>query len=220
MNQKNPLRTCAVTGESVDRSALLRFVLDPAGQVTFDMGKRLPGRGIWLIPRRDVLETAIKKNAFARSAKSDAVVPVDLAARVEAQIRQALLDRLGLARRSGVLITGTEKTKDKLRQGKLRLLVLASDGSPNTLDPLIRIAEDWAATAVLRSETAQTLAQALGRATAVCSGVTDSRLAKTIMADHALLKHRGPAPVHRSPRRLHRNGFLREPSNTGMNAMC
>ena len=87
MNQKNPLRTCAVTGESVDRSALLRFVLDPAGQVTFDMGKRLPGRGIWLIPRRDVLETAIKRNAFARSAKSDAVVPVDLAARVEAQIR-------------------------------------------------------------------------------------------------------------------------------------
>ncbi|MAW53458.1 MAG: hypothetical protein CME01_11585 [Geminicoccus sp.] len=194
MNQKNPLRTCAVTGESVDRSALLRFVLDPAGQVTFDMGKRLPGRGIWLIPRRDVLETAIKRNAFARSAKSDAVVPVDLAARVEAQIRQALLDRLGLARRSGVLITGTEKTKDKLRQGKLRLLVLASDGSPNTLDPLIRIAE-LGGTAVLRSETAQTLAQALGRATAVCSGITDSRLAKTIMADHALLSTMAPPPT-------------------------
>ncbi|MAV46921.1 MAG: DUF448 domain-containing protein [Alphaproteobacteria bacterium TMED89] len=186
VSRRDTERTCAVTGESGDRDSLLRFVLDPAGQVTFDVGKRLPGRGIWLIPRRDVLDTAIKRNAFARSAKSEALVPEDLAARVEKQIRQLLLDRLGLARRSGALVVGTEKTKDKLRHGKLRLLVLASDGSPKTLDPLIRIAED-VGTAVLRSESAQTLAQALGRATAVCSGVTDSRLAKTIRADHALL---------------------------------
>ena len=186
MSKKDPQRKCAVTGESADRSDMLRFVLDPAGQVTFDMGKRLPGRGIWLIPRQDVLETAVKKNAFARSAKTEASVPADLAVRVETQIRQIMLDRLGLARRSGALVVGTEKTKDKLRQGKLRLLVLASDGSPNTLDPMIRIAEDTA-TAVLRSETAQILAQALGRATAVCSGVTDAGMAKTIKADHALL---------------------------------
>ena len=190
MSKKDPQRKCAVTGESADRSDMLRFVLDPAGQVTFDMGKRLPGRGIWLIPKRDVLETAVKKNAFARSAKSEAGIPADLLERVETQIRQTMLDRLGLARRSGALVVGTEKTKDKLRHGKLRLLVLASDGSPNTLDPLIRIAEDTA-TAVLLSESAQTLAQALGRATAVCSGVTDSRLAKTIKADHALLRSMG-----------------------------
>ena len=186
MSKKDPLRKCAVTGEIADRETLLRFVLDPAGQVTFDMGKRLPGRGIWLIPKRDVLETAVKKNAFARSAKSEAGIPADLLERVETQIRQNMLDRLGLARRSGALVVGTEKTKDKLRHGKLRLLVLASDGSPNTLDPMIRIAEDTA-TAVLLSESARTLAQAMGRATAVCSGVTDSRLAKTIKADHALL---------------------------------
>ena len=196
MSKKDPLRKCAVTGEIADRGTLLRFVLDPAGQVTFDMGKRLPGRGIWLIPKRDVLETAVKKNAFARSAKSEAGIPADLVDRVETQVRQTLLDRLGLARRSGALVVGTEKTKDKLKQGKLRLLVLASDGSEKTLDPLIRIAEDTA-TAVLRSETAHTLAQALGRATAVCSGVTDARLAKTILADHALLSGlvQPPTPV-------------------------
>ena len=196
MSKNDPLRKCAVTGEIAERAVLLRFVLDPAGQVTFDMGKRLPGRGIWLIPKRDVLETAVKKNAFARSAKSEAGIPADLVERVETQVRQTLLDRLGLARRSGALVVGTEKTKDKLKQGKLRLLVLASDGSEKTLDPLIRIAEDTA-TAVLRSETAHTLAQALGRATAVCSGVTDARLAKTILADYALLSGlvQPPTPV-------------------------
>ena len=41
-------------------------------------------------------------------------------------------------------------------------------------------------TEVLVSESAETLAQALGRATAVCSGVLDSRMAATILADHAL----------------------------------
>jgi predicted RNA-binding protein YlxR (DUF448 family) len=129
MPKKDPQRKCAVTNQVADRDVLLRFVLDPDGCVTFDSGKRLPGRGIWLTPHRDVLETAVKKNAFARSAKSEAGIPADLVERVETQVRQTLLDRLGLARRSGALVVGTEKTKDKLKQGKLRLLVLASDGS-------------------------------------------------------------------------------------------
>lgn len=191
MSKKDPQRKCAVTGKIADRDELLRFVLDPAGCVTFDMGKRLPGRGIWLIPERDVLETAVKKNAFARSAKTEAQVPADLVERVETKIRQSKLDRLGLARRSGALVVGTEKTKDKLKQGKLALLVLAADGSPQTLDPLVRLAGQME-TSVLHSEPAQTLAEALGRATAVCSGVTDRQMAATIIADHALHQRMAP----------------------------
>ena len=109
----------------------------------------------------------------------------DLVSKVEQQVRKTKLDRLGLARRSGALIVGTEKTRDKLRQGKLALLVLASDGSPQTTAPLIHLAGQTG-TEVLVSESAETLAQALGRATAVCSGVLDARMAATILADHAL----------------------------------
>ena len=186
MPKPDPQRKCAVTGEVADREALLRFVLDPAGQVTFDVGKRLPGRGIWLTPRRDVLETAVKKNAFARSAKTAAKVPDELIDRVVATLQQALLERLGLARRSGALVTGMEKTKDKLLRGKLSLLLLARDGSASTTDPLRRMASDLK-TKVRTSLDANTLAQALGRATAVSSGVLDARLAKQIEADHELL---------------------------------
>ena len=185
MPKKDPQRKCAVTNQVADRDALLRFVLDPDGCVTFDSGKRLPGRGIWLTPHRDVLETAVKKNAFARAAKTPARVPGDLVSKVEQQVRKTKLDRLGLARRSGALIVGTEKTRDKLRQGKLALLVLASDGSPQTTASLIHLAGQTG-TEVLVSESAETLAQALGRATAVCSGVLDARMAATILADHAL----------------------------------
>ena len=185
MPKKDPQRKCAVTNQVADRDVLLRFVLDQDGCVTFDSGKRLPGRGIWLTPHRDVLETAVKKNAFARAAKTPARVPGDLVSKVEQQVRKTKLDRLGLARRSGALIVGTEKTRDKLRQGKLALLVLASDGSPQTTAPLIHLAGQTG-TEVLVSESAETLAQALGRATAVCSGVLDARMAATILADHAL----------------------------------
>lgn len=185
MTKKDPQRKCAVTQQVADRDALLRFVLDPAGCVTFDSGKRLPGRGIWLTPQRDVLETAVKKNVFGRAAKAPATVPGNLVARVEQQIRKTKLDRLGLARRSGALIVGTEKTRDKLRQGKLALLVLASDGSPQTTAPLVHLAGQTQ-TEVLVSESALELAQALGRATAVCSGVLDARMAAIILADHAL----------------------------------
>ena len=185
MPKKDPQRKCAVTNQIADRDALLRFVLDPDGCVTFDSGKRLPGRGIWLTPHRDVLETAVKKNAFARAAKTPARVPGDLVSKVEQQVRKTKLDRLGLARRSGALIVGTEKTRDKLRQGKLALLVLASDGSPQTTAPLIQLAGQTG-TEVLVSESAETLAQALGRATAVCSGVLAARMAATSLADHAL----------------------------------
>ena len=185
MPKKDPQRKCAVTNQIADRDALLRFVLDPDGCVTFDSGKRLPGRGLWLTPHRDVLETAVKKNAFARAAKTPARVPGDLVSKVEQQVRKTKLDRLGLARGSGARIVGTGKTRDKLRQGKLALLVLASDGSPQTTAPLIHLAGQTG-TEVQVIESAETPAQALGRATAVCSGVLDARMAATILADHAL----------------------------------
>ena len=128
-----------------------------------------------------------------RSEKTPARVPGDLVSKVEQQVRKTKLDRLGLARRSGALIVGTEKTRDKLRQGKLALLVLASDGSPQTTAPLIHLAGQTG-TEVLVSESAETLAQALGRATAVCSGVLDARMAATILADHALHSGVGLSP--------------------------
>ncbi|HKR20185.1 MAG TPA: DUF448 domain-containing protein, partial [Stellaceae bacterium] len=72
------LRRCLVTGESRDRGSLLRFVVDPERRVVPDVDGRLPGRGLWLTPTRDIVKTAVAKRLFARAAKQDVVTEPDL----------------------------------------------------------------------------------------------------------------------------------------------
>ena len=40
---------------------LLRFVVGPDGDVVPDVDERLPGRGLWLTPRRDIVDRAVAK---------------------------------------------------------------------------------------------------------------------------------------------------------------
>ena len=54
-------------------------------------------------------------------------VPADLGERIEAALRQATLDRLGMEARSGNLINGSDKVETAARQGNVQLLIHASD---------------------------------------------------------------------------------------------
>ena len=62
-----PERRCIVTGEVRAKEDLLRVVIGPDGSVVPDLEERLPGRGLWLCPSRDVINTACAKNAFAKA---------------------------------------------------------------------------------------------------------------------------------------------------------
>jgi hypothetical protein len=70
------------------------------------------------------------KGALARAFKtSDLSVPDDLGGRIEAALRQAALDRLGLEARAGTLITGSDKVETAARRGGVHLLIHALDAS-------------------------------------------------------------------------------------------
>ncbi len=56
--ERGPLRRCAVTRVQSTPEKLLRFAVAPDGTLMPDLSGRLPGRGIWLMARRDVLEKA------------------------------------------------------------------------------------------------------------------------------------------------------------------
>src|SRR5215472_19092910 len=92
-------RRCIATGEIHDRSSLLRFVVGPNGELIADIASRLPGRGLWLTPRRDILESAITRGVFARVARRAITAPSGFADRVEALLVQRCLDGIGLGRR-------------------------------------------------------------------------------------------------------------------------
>jgi len=122
-------RRDVVSGEVRDEASLIRFVVAPDGLVVPDLGRKLPGRGVWVAADRASVETAARKGAFARSARTKARAPEDLADQVEALLKKRVIDGLGLARRAGELISGFEKVAASLASGGAAWLIEASDGA-------------------------------------------------------------------------------------------
>jgi predicted RNA-binding protein YlxR (DUF448 family) len=113
----------------MDEARLVRFVAGPQGQVTPDLARKLPGRGIWVAASREAVGTAAKKGLFARAAKAKLIAPPGLADQVEALLHSRLLAALGLARKAGELTFGFERVLAVLGQGKAAWLIEASDGA-------------------------------------------------------------------------------------------
>lgn len=127
--ETGPLRRCAVTREQAPKERLVRFVVSPEGGIVPDLANRLPGRGIWLSARRDVLDSPRVRGAFARAARGTVTAPPDLAAFVEAGLRRRVAELLGLARRAGQAVCGFQKAREWIEARRAGLVVQAADGS-------------------------------------------------------------------------------------------
>jgi hypothetical protein len=108
---------------------LIRFVAAPDGQVTPDLARKLPGRGLWVAADRASIDAAVRKGLFARAAKAKIAAAPDLADRVESLLLARLLAGLGLARKAGELTCGFEKVLADVSAGRAAALVEAVDGS-------------------------------------------------------------------------------------------
>lgn len=122
-------RRCLVTGAIRPKAALVRFVVSPDGAVVPDIAGRLPGRGLWLSARRDIVATAVAKRSFARAAKRPVVVDEALPDRVEALLAVRCRDLIGMARRAGAAAMGFVKVERMLAAGIAGLLLGAADGA-------------------------------------------------------------------------------------------
>ncbi|MEI2777697.1 MAG: YlxR family protein [Tetrasphaera sp.] len=88
-----PIRTCIGCRAPDSRSVLLRVVAGtgPEGIIPLlpDVRRRLPGRGAWLHPARDCLDTAIRRRAFGRALRVDGPVdPALVVGHIEALLAQ------------------------------------------------------------------------------------------------------------------------------------
>lgn len=177
-------RRCLATGEVRPRDGMLRFVVapDPALGLVPDIAGTLPGRGLWVSASRAALEQAIARNAFARAARTRLTVDPGLPVRVETALADRLVAWLGLARRAGKAVAGFEKTRAALAQGKLALIVAASDASPSES---ARLAGPEIARLSLL--TRDELGRAFGRDALVHVGILDAGWARRLTAEHARL---------------------------------
>ena len=110
---------------------LIRFVVGPDGCVTPDVGRRLPGRGMWVAAHRAAVDEAVRRGGFSRSAKARITAPADLSDQVERLLHRRLLDHLGLARRAGSLTYGFDQVEAAIDGGRVAGLIEASDGAPD-----------------------------------------------------------------------------------------
>lgn len=181
-------RRCIASGESKGREDLVRFVVAPDGSVVPDLEGRLPGRGLWLSPDREVLEKTRLGAAFARAAKETVTVAPDLADRLERLLAQRCRDLLGLARRAGQAVAGYEQVRAFLREasGAKRpgVLVAARDGAAGGRDKLRHLAPQLPLVDVLDSAE---IGAAFGGGAMVHVALADGRLAQEFLqAAHRL----------------------------------
>jgi len=132
--ETGPLRRCAVTRERLPKERMIRFVIGPERQVVPDLAARLPGRGIWLSARADVIETALSRGAFAKAARGPVTQggikgAPDLIAGLQVALTRRIGETLGLARRAGQAVFGFVKAREWLDSGRGGLVLQASDGS-------------------------------------------------------------------------------------------
>ena len=131
-----PLRTCIVTGEQMAAERMIRFVVGPDGQVVPDLGRRLPGRGLWLKAERTVVERAIAKRLFAKAARRSATAASDLGQRVESLLLGRALEDLARARRAGRAVAGFVRVEQMIGRGQAGLLLAAEEAEGDGLRKL------------------------------------------------------------------------------------
>src|SRR6516164_5744860 len=98
-------RTCALTRELKPASEMIRFVVDPAGQVVPD----------------------VKCNVFARGFKRDVRIAGDLAARTDQLIERAAIDALAIAGKAGAVISGFTRVEAAVGRDDILALIHAAD---------------------------------------------------------------------------------------------
>lgn len=175
--ETGPLRRCAVTRERAERGRMIRFVVAPDRAVIPDLAAKLPGRGIWLSARRDVLETARVRGAFQRAARGPVTVPPDLVAAVQAGLERRVTEMLGLARRAGQAVSGFQKAREWLVSGRAGLVVQARDGSA---DERARFMSGARGVPVATPLAADALGAVFGRDQAVHVAIAPGRLAEAL----------------------------------------
>jgi predicted RNA-binding protein YlxR (DUF448 family) len=143
-----PLRTCIVTGRSAAPERMIRFVVGPGDEVVPDLARRLPGRGLWVVAERALVEKAVAKKLFSRAARAPVKAAPDLAERVERLLLERVMADVSRARRAGRAVAGFVKVEQLIGRRRAGLLLVADGADGDGLRklqatglPLVRLGD-------------------------------------------------------------------------------
>jgi predicted RNA-binding protein YlxR (DUF448 family) len=192
-------RRCVLTGRNEGRDALIRLAISPDGLVLPDAHAKAPGRGAWIGVTATELRSAVAngklKGALARAYKQGGLeIPADLPEKLEAALRRALTDRLGLEMRAGKLVLGSDRIAKEARSGVVTALFHASDASEDgarKLDQAWRVGSDAEGSGLMGARLPldrEALSVALGRDNVVHLALNDARSAERVQIPLARLQ--------------------------------
>ncbi|HEY1629733.1 MAG TPA: RNA-binding protein [Rhizomicrobium sp.] len=194
-------RRCIVTGQTREEARLIRFVVGPDDAIVPDLAARLPGRGIWVTAER----AALAKAPFAKAAKRKVKVQDDLADHVERLIVKRMQDDLGLAKRSGLVVSGFDSVVEAI--DRVAVLVEASDGAEDGRRKLLGAARSRNADPkVIDGLSSAEISVALGRENVIHAALKSGQLAERLVFEAGRLSGfrtqsgfrtmAGPNPAH------------------------
>ncbi len=169
---------------SSPKEGLIRFVTSPDGVVVPDILEKLPGRGYYVTADRKVLEEAVKLKVFNRAAKVQVSIPIDLINEIDRQLARRVVGLVSIARKAGKAVTGFEKVKGWLSEGRAKILLQASDGSERGKGKL------WTPEGgrFFGCLTSQELGLAFGRGHAIHSALSAGGLSERVVHEAARLR--------------------------------
>jgi hypothetical protein len=186
ISPETPERKCILSGAHDSPEMLLRLALGPQGTVGADYAAKLPGRGAWVTLDRTGLELAFAKGklkgALARAFKveqSQLVLDPALPDQIAAGLQLRALNRLGLEKRCGHVVSGADQVDDALRKGKAHLVLHAADAAA---DGMRKLRKEGVAAMQLPCSRAE-IGLALGREAVVHAAVIDSTAAGRCLID-------------------------------------
>jgi uncharacterized protein len=195
------MRMCAVSREVRPIDELIRFVVAPSGEVTADLKRKLPGRGLWVSATHHAVAEAVRRHQFSRGFKRDVRVAPTLATDTEALLARFAVEALAMAAKAGQVVSGFGKVADALGrriQSPITALIHASDGAVDgirKLDAMVRQndgnSDDSAEIVMVKTLTSEQLGLALGRSNVIHAALLAGPASKTFLSrSHLLVRYR------------------------------
>nr|WP_320144218.1 RNA-binding protein [uncultured Cohaesibacter sp.] len=185
-------RQCLVTRESLPKDQMIRFVLAPDLSVVPDLKMRLPGRGVWVTAKHDLVKQAANKGMFARGFKQKVQKCDDLAELVANLMEKGCLSSLSMTRKAGQIVTGFAKVETSIAQrgaiGLIHAADAAEDGQKKLSQAVRRHYGSDCELPIVRRFSAEALSNALGYGNVVHAALIAGSASKSFIKQVAVLE--------------------------------
>lgn len=184
-------RSCLGCRQVFDQNRLVRYVLSPQGEVLVDYRHKLPGRGAYTCLDRSCIETAVKRRQFDRAFRGgarnlDAAV---LGEAVRQQVRERILNLLGMARKSSTAVSGSSLVMESLAGRAGLALVLMADDVSAAIGEKVAAKAAMAGTPCFRLFDKGMLGQILGKGERSVVALKNGLLAESVKTELSRYKN-------------------------------